>query len=106
MLYQLSYAPTRRTALFITSFRHAFGAGGVHVSPGEAASWNKRVSRTWGCSSAGRAPALQAGGQGFEPPHLQIYNPLLGLIEYSVVCPKEFIAAIAVSDIESLREVI
>ena len=23
-----------------------------------------------GCSSAGRAPALQAGGQGFEPPHL------------------------------------
>ena len=25
---------------------------------------------TWGCSSAGRAPALQAGGQGFESPHL------------------------------------
>ena len=24
----------------------------------------------WGCSSAGRAPALQAGGQGFEPLHL------------------------------------
>ena len=24
----------------------------------------------WGCSSAGRAPALQAGGQGFESPHL------------------------------------
>jgi hypothetical protein len=24
----------------------------------------------WGCSSAGRAPALQAGGQEFESPHL------------------------------------
>ena len=23
-----------------------------------------------GCSSAGRAPALQAGGQEFDPPHL------------------------------------
>ena len=26
--------------------------------------------RTRGCSSAGRAPALHAGGQEFEPPHL------------------------------------
>ena len=26
--------------------------------------------RLWGCSSAGRAPALQAGGQEFDPPHL------------------------------------
>ena len=24
----------------------------------------------WGCSSAGRAPALQAGGQEFDPPYL------------------------------------
>ena len=24
----------------------------------------------WGCSSAGRAPALQAGGQGFDSLHL------------------------------------
>ena len=24
----------------------------------------------WGCSSAGRAPALQAGGRRFEPDHL------------------------------------
>ena len=39
--------------------------------------WNMRmknsespVFRTWGCSSAGRAPALQAGGQEFDPPHL------------------------------------
>ena len=27
-------------------------------------------SALWGCSSAGRAPALQAGGQEFDPPHL------------------------------------
>ena len=26
--------------------------------------------KVWGCSSAGRAPALQAGGQEFDPPHL------------------------------------
>ena len=26
---------------------------------------------SWGCSSVGRAPALQAGGQGFESLHLQ-----------------------------------
>ena len=25
----------------------------------------------WGCSSVGRAPALQAGGHGFESHHLQ-----------------------------------
>ena len=25
---------------------------------------------TWGCSSVGRAPALQAGGHGFESHHL------------------------------------
>src|SRR5579871_5749334 len=30
-----------------------------------------KKARARGCSSAGRAPALQAGGQGFEPPHLQ-----------------------------------
>ena len=28
------------------------------------------VSKAWGCSSVGRAPALQAGGQRFEPAHL------------------------------------
>ena len=31
----------------------------------------------WGCSSAGRAPALQAGGREFETHHLhQSANPL------------------------------
>ena len=28
----------------------------------------------WGCSSVGRAPALQAGGQGFESPHLHVMS--------------------------------
>lgn len=28
------------------------------------------LATTRGCSSAGRAPALQAGGQEFDPPHL------------------------------------
>ena len=28
------------------------------------------LAKIWGCSSAGRAPALQAGGQEFDPPHL------------------------------------
>ena len=29
-----------------------------------------RTFKRRGCSSAGRAPALQAGGQEFDPPHL------------------------------------
>ena len=33
-------------------------------------STNLRTSAIWGCSSAGRAPALHAGGQEFDPPHL------------------------------------
>ena len=30
----------------------------------------KKAHEKWGCSSAGRAPALQAGGQGFDSLHL------------------------------------
>ena len=37
-------------------------------------SWKRNkadfAATIWGCSSAGRAPALQAGGQEFDPPHL------------------------------------
>ena len=33
----------------------------------------------WGCSSAGRAPALQAGGQEFDPPHLHHRNFFISL---------------------------
>ena len=31
---------------------------------------NPAAAKKWGCSSAGRAPALHAGGQEFDPPHL------------------------------------
>ena len=31
---------------------------------------NEVSTKIWGCSSAGRAPALQAGGQEFDSPHL------------------------------------
>ena len=30
----------------------------------------EELAAAWGCSSVGRAPALQAGSQGFESPHL------------------------------------
>ena len=30
----------------------------------------KETPKKWGCSSVGRAPALQAGGHGFESHHL------------------------------------
>ena len=29
-----------------------------------------KLAYPWACSSAGRAPALQAGGRGFESPHV------------------------------------
>lgn len=32
--------------------------------------WLCRLIERWGCSSAGRAPALQAGGQRFDPAQL------------------------------------
>ena len=33
----------------------------------------QKTSMSWGCSSSGRAPALQAGGKEFDPPHLHHY---------------------------------
>jgi hypothetical protein len=32
----------------------------------------------WGCSSVGRAPALHAGGPGFDSPHLHMLTDHLG----------------------------
>ena len=32
------------------------------------------IQPLWGCSSAGRAPALQAGGHGFESHHLHHWD--------------------------------
>ena len=47
-----------------------FTAKRIHhevISPAEQISLAKHI---WGCSSVGRAPALQAGGHGFESHHL------------------------------------
>jgi hypothetical protein len=39
----------------------------------------------WACSSVGRAPALQAGGQGFESPHVhQISADCKELIRFAL----------------------
>ena len=35
---------------------------------------NEVSTKIWGCSSAGRAPALQAGGQEFDSPHLHQFK--------------------------------
>ena len=35
---------------------------------------NRWPPDSWGCSSVGRAPALQAGGQGFESLYLHVDN--------------------------------
>ena len=37
------------------------------------------ISTIWGFSSAGRAPALQAGGQRFDPANLHQYGPIAQL---------------------------
>ena len=50
---------------FIQARSQAEGSTIVRQGEADVASMN-----FWGCSSAGRAPALQAGGQEFDPPHL------------------------------------
>ena len=50
---------------FIQARSQAEGSTIVRQGEDDAASMN-----FWGCSSAGRAPALQAGGQEFDSPHL------------------------------------
>ena len=36
--------------------------------------FQEKVAKFWGCSSVGRAPALQAGGRQFEPDQLHQNN--------------------------------
>ena len=50
------------------SVRNLYGAFVVQFS--EIKNLRKRPFITRGCSSAGRAPALQAGGHGFDSHHL------------------------------------
>ena len=45
---------------------------------------NKKVQSLWGCSSVGRAPALQAGGRQFESDQLH-HKYLL----HACMCPVE-----------------
>ena len=47
--------------------------------PRKAKEKTERTLR-WGCSSAGRAPALQAGGQEFDPPHLHHFREVEGQV--------------------------
>ena len=59
--------------------KHEVG-GSSPLGPTSRETYNNKVKKTtnqliWGCSSAGRAPALQAGGHGFESHHLhQVTN--------------------------------
>ena len=46
-----------------------------NATPRELVKYTPSFPR-WACSSVGRAPALQAGGRGFESPHVH-QNPLL-----------------------------
>ena len=39
----------------------------------------KKMGKIWGFSSAGRAPALQAGGQRFDPANLHQNGPIAQL---------------------------
>ena len=41
-----------------------------------------KANPLWGCSSAGRAPALQAGGHGFDSHHL--HQPVVPAAEIDV----------------------
>ena len=56
---------------FIQARSQAEGSTIVRQGTDDAASMN-----FWGCSSAGRAPALQAGGQEFDSPHLQSFEQI------------------------------
>ena len=47
-------------------------------------SHDEELDKIWGCSSAGRAPALQAGGQEFDPPHL--HQSKSNLDKHSICC--------------------
>ena len=60
----------------------------AYAAPAEGRS--KREYKDWGCSSAGRAPALQAGGQRFDPAQLHHW---FGLTAYSSggECLRQFV---------------
>src|SRR5579885_3798513 len=66
----------RREMAETTSAKH-FGIGSICRK--------MKGSALWACSSAGRAPALQAGGQGFESPH--VHQPSVCNFNYLLIWP-------------------
>ena len=56
---------TMNKVIFVQVRKRGAGSTFVRQAKADAAS-----TKIWGCSSAGRAPALQAGGQEFDSPHL------------------------------------
>ena len=62
------------SAPMVLGWRRPGRAGGCQIPFQSLRTLRKSVigakTGTWGCSSVGRAPALQAGGQEFEPLHL------------------------------------
>jgi hypothetical protein len=54
----------------------------------------------WGCSSAGRAPALQAGGHRFEPVHL--HQTRLSLVQ-NLTLPRFCLSSFLVCFLSSMR---
>ena len=57
---------------------------------------NEVSTKIWGCSSAGRAPALQAGGQEFDSPHLHHFA--------SVHAPRQFFFCTCVQEYAAAKE--
>ena len=49
-----------------------------------AGQWTKGESQRWGCSSVGRAPALQAGGHRFDPVQLHQFREA-GILEVAAI---------------------
>jgi hypothetical protein len=70
----------RKSALALTYRRLYLGYVGYKLSATSATrkrpKWynEQRVRSIWACSSAGRAPALQAGGHRFDPGHVHQLN--------------------------------
>ena len=85
-MYEHSKCGTVFHCCSILSDRSAVPTAKSAMYGGEAKVQSKKYTqkphiKVWGCSSAGRAPALQAGGHGFDSHHLhhrQVAGPKLG----------------------------
>ena len=62
---------------FKTSLK-AYNASSSLLNPKKLTLFENPEKSMWGCSSVGRAPALQAGGQEFDSPHLHHAPALRG----------------------------